>query len=196
MTELATIVADLAGGMKAADARHPVARSSRGGRTYSPGIGPHSESDTVRLALNELPEYAGCVQREVPYPAAPRSRCDLCIGSDPTWEWCIEIKMLRMLGDNGKPNDNILMHILSPYPAHRSALTDCEKLLASGLSGRKAIMIYAYDYADWPAVDAIEAFELLASRRIRLSPRRFAQADGLVHPVHRCVHVYGWELLG
>ena len=23
------------------------------------------------------------------------------------------------------PNDNILMHILSPYPAHRSAVTDC-----------------------------------------------------------------------
>jgi len=27
------------------------------------------------------------------------------------------------MGDNGKPNDNMLMHILSPYPAHRSALT-------------------------------------------------------------------------
>jgi hypothetical protein len=37
--------------------------------------------------------------------------------------------MLRLMGDNGKPNDNMLMHILSPYPSHRSALTDCQKLL-------------------------------------------------------------------
>jgi hypothetical protein len=34
--------------------------------------------------------------------------------------------MLRLLGDNGKLNDNMLMHVLSPYQAHRSALTDCE----------------------------------------------------------------------
>ena len=33
--------------------------------------------------------------------------------------------MLRFMGDNGKLNDNIVMHILSPYPEHRSALTDC-----------------------------------------------------------------------
>lgn len=36
--------------------------------------------------------------------------------------------MLRLFGDNAKLNDNMLMHLLSPYPAHRSALTDCEKL--------------------------------------------------------------------
>ena len=41
--------------------------------------------------------------------------------------------MLRFLGDNGKPNDNILMHVLSPYPQHRSALTDCEKLARSSV---------------------------------------------------------------
>jgi hypothetical protein len=34
----------------------------------------------------------------------------------PSWEWAIEIKMPRLMGDNGKPNDNMLMHILSPYP--------------------------------------------------------------------------------
>ena len=40
--------------------------------------------------------------------------------------------MMRLMGDNGKPNDNILTHILSPYPAQRSAITDCRKLAASG----------------------------------------------------------------
>jgi len=45
------------------------------------------------------------------------------------------VKMLRLMGDNSKPNDNMLMHILSPYPSHRSALTDCQKLAASGFQG-------------------------------------------------------------
>lgn len=54
--------------------------------------------------------------------------------------------MLRIMGDNGKPNDNTLMHILSPYPAHRSALTDADKLARSSLPGEKAIVIYAYEY--------------------------------------------------
>ena len=49
----------------------------------------------------------------------------------PVWDWAIEAKMLRMFGDNGKLNDNMLMHVLSPYPAHRSALTDCGKLAHS-----------------------------------------------------------------
>jgi hypothetical protein len=34
------------------------------------------------------------------------------------WGWAIEVKMLRLMGDNGKLNDNMVMHILSPYPAH------------------------------------------------------------------------------
>jgi hypothetical protein len=34
---------------------------------------------------------------------------------DPV-DWAIEVKMLRLMGDNHKPNDNMLMHILSPYP--------------------------------------------------------------------------------
>ena len=51
--------------------------------------------------------------------------------------------MLRLVDDNGNPNDNMLMHILSPYPNDRSALTDCLKLANSGLVGRKAVVIYA-----------------------------------------------------
>ena len=64
----------------------------------------------------------------ISYPESPRQKCDLCVGKAvENWDWAIEVKMLRLLGDNGKPNDNILMHILSPYAAHRSALTDCAK---------------------------------------------------------------------
>ena len=74
--------------------------------------------------------------------------------------------MLRMFGDNGKLNDSMLMHVLSPYPARRSALTDCQKLVRSGLPGGKAIMVFGYDYDDWPMDPAIEAFETLASQRV------------------------------
>ena len=102
--------------------------------------------------------------------------------------------MLRLMGDNGKPNDNILMHILSPYPAHRSALTDCAKLLNSGLAGRKAILIYGYDYPQWPMDPAIDAFEALATRAADLSARHQATFSELVHSVHQVGRVFGWEL--
>ena len=68
----------------------------------------------------------------------------------------------------------MLMHILSPYPAHRSALTDCDKLIASGLAGRKAIVIFGYDYDGWAMDPAVEAFETLASERVIVGERREA----------------------
>ena len=129
----------------------------------------------------------------ISYPGS-RQKCDLCIGVSPDWDWSVEIKMLRLMGDNGKPNDNMLMHILSPYPADRSALTDCPKLLESGLPGRKAILIYGFDYPELPMDPAIEAFEVLALRLVKLGPRAVGEYSGLVHPVHRTGRVFGWEL--
>ena len=85
--------------------------------------------------------------------------------------------MLRLLGDNGKLNDNMLMHVLSPYLAHRSALTDCEKLVRSGMPGRKAIVIFGFDYDDWPMDPAIEAFETLASQRVAQGDQHVAAYD-------------------
>ena len=102
--------------------------------------------------------------------------------------------MLRLMGDNSKPNDNMLMHILSPYPSHRSALTDCQKLAASGFSGSLAVLIYGYDYDALPMEPAVEAFEQLAAHRVRLGPRQAASFDGLIHPVHRRGGVFLWEV--
>jgi hypothetical protein len=107
----------------------------------------------------------------------------------------VEVKMLRMLGDNGKPNDNILMHILSPYPAHRSALTDCAKLAATELAPQRGVLIYGYDYESWPMDPAIEAFEVLAQTFSGIGPRLAASFADLVHPVHRTGRVFGWDLL-
>jgi hypothetical protein len=99
-----------------------------------------------------------------------------------------------MLGDNGKPNDNMLMHILSPYARHRSAVTDCLKLIHSGFPGRKAVVIFGYDALEYPLEPAIEAFEALASTVVELAARTEARFDNLRHPVHRSGAVYGWEL--
>jgi hypothetical protein len=188
----ARLAGDFAAGLRLADARGP-----RWG-AYQPGIGPHTEPQTVALVLAELrrehPALYGAVQIGVPYPNSPRQKCDLLISPSGGRSWAVEVKMLRLMGDNGKPNDNMLMHILSPYPSHRSALTDCQKLAASGFSGSLAALIYGYDYDALPMEPAVEAFEQLAERRVRLGPRQAASFDGLIHPVHRRGGVFVWEV--
>src|SRR5689334_6982822 len=104
--DLHEIVFDLAWGIAAADKRKPVAVGARSGNAYSPGIGPHTESQTLTLAAAELADRTRwqSVVREVRYVSLARARCDLAFGVAPNWRWCIEVKMLRMMGDNGKPN--------------------------------------------------------------------------------------------
>jgi hypothetical protein len=199
--ELDRFVDDVARGLVAADAAHPTATNARSKAAFQAGIGPHSEAQTVRLVGAQLeglaPQvYSGRLAYAVPYPELPRQRCDLCVGSAPDWEWAVEIKMLRILGDNGKANDNILMHILSPYPEHRSALTDCDKLVRSRLGRRKAILVYGYDADAWPLEPAIAAFEALARARVQLGKRLSAGFRSLIHPVHSSGSVFAWELQG
>ena len=196
--QLPDLVADVAAALKRIDERRPQAANARTGALYQPGIGPHPETQAVALVVSELTEinrlrYHQRLATGISYPGS-RQKCDLCVGDAPRWDWSVEIKMLRLMGDNGKPNDNMLMHILSPYPADRSAVTDCPKLLTSGLPGRKAILIYGFDYTDLPMDPAIDAFETLANRLVQLGPRCVGSYDNLVHPVHRQGRVFGWEL--
>jgi hypothetical protein len=191
------IVRDLALAIVAVDARRPIAKSSRSEATYQAGIGPHSEAKTLELAIAELrshiPHIYSAARLSVPYPAMPRQRCDLVVPADRN-DWHLEVKLIRLMGDNGKSNDNMLMHILSPYPQHRSAVTDCKKLLHSGFEGRLGIVIYGYEHADWPMNIALDAFERLASESVRLSARTLATFQGLVHPVHQSGIVAAWEV--
>jgi hypothetical protein len=164
---LTDLVTDFAQGIQAVDSLAPVASSSRTGASYRPGIGPHTETQTIKLVMAHLAVAAplgyASYRLGVPYADGTRQACDVCLGGPAPWEWAIEVKMLRLMGDDGKLNDNMLMHILSPYPAHRSALTDCTKLLDSQLGARKAILIYGYDYPGWAMDPGIGAFETLAS---------------------------------
>jgi hypothetical protein len=195
---LSDLVSDFARAIRAVDAHVPVALSSRTGSSYQPGIGPHTEAQTVRLVMTYLadtdPGQYSPHRLGVPYGDGTRQACDVCLGRPEAWDWAIEVKMLRLMGHNGKLNDNMIMHILSPYPAHRSALTDCAKLLASKLGDKKAILIYGYDYPDWPMDPAIDAFGVLASRQAKFADRAEASFDELVHPVHRRGRVFGWQV--
>jgi hypothetical protein len=148
----------------------------------------------AELGSLERERYGDKLHIGIPYRGLNRQKCDLCIGTRGRFDWAVEIKMLRLMGDNGKPNDNMLMHILSPYAADRSALTDCSKLLAAGPGARKAVVIYGFDYADLPMDPAIEAFEILARCKVQLGPRVSAAYQELVHPVHRAGRVFGWEV--
>jgi hypothetical protein len=197
LLELQQLIDDVAVAIKTIDARRPQAANARTGAVYQPGIGP-LETRAVGLIVSELESlfaarYAGVMQTTISFPNG-RQMCDLCVGASPSWDWAIEIKMLRLMGDNGKPNDNMLMHILSPYAGDRSALTDCVKLLESGLTGRKAVVIYGFDYPNLPMDPAIEAFETLARRWVDLGPRRVAHYADLVHRVHVAGRVFGWEI--
>jgi hypothetical protein len=197
---LTVFVADFADGLKAADAKQPQAVDQRSEKIFQPGIGPHTEAQTVRLVLNEMraarPARYSRVKFAVPYPTERRRKCDLAVHAGGGEPWCIEVKMWRLMEDNGKPNDNILVHVLSPYAQHRSALTDCERLSSSGFTGRKAILIYGYEAEGWPLRLVIDAFQALARTRTHLSECQVAGFDGLCHPIHRSGAVYGWELLG
>ncbi|MFI6757986.1 hypothetical protein ACIBF5_02400 [Micromonospora sp. NPDC050417] len=200
MIELPQLVRDFASALQTADAKRPQATSPTK-RTYQPGIGPHTEQDTIKLVLNELADLSPGYRKDglnVRYPGTSRQRCDWCLGEPPSWDWAIEAKMLRLFGDNGKPNDNMLTRVLSPYPAHGSALTDCDKLVSSTLPGRKAILIFGYDYkeqkVEMEMEPAIQAFETLARLRVNLGDRFVATYDQLVHPVHKRGRVFAWEI--
>jgi hypothetical protein len=143
---LVKLTSDFARAIEAADAECDAAISVRTKRPYQAGIGPHTETSTLALVRTKLatidPTTYAKIETDIPYPSTPRQKCDWC-WTQPSGETLfIEAKMMRLMGDNGKPNDNILCHILSPYPQQRSTLTDCQKMARAGFFGSTAILIY------------------------------------------------------
>ena len=192
---LQCLVDHLAAAVRSVDALRPVAKNKRSGVSFEAGLGPHSEAETFALVFGETQRAHPCtyigLTTSVPYPGNSRQRCDVKLVT-PEGTLFIEGKLLRLKGDNGKPNDNMLMHVLSPYPQHRSALTDCVKLSNSGISDGKAVVIIGYTYDDMPLEPAIHAFEILASDKI--GGRAEAAFSGLCHRVHCSGKVIAWPI--
>jgi len=183
--DLVALVEDLADALAAVDA------SKAAHKQFRPGIGPFGEADAVRAALAWLKDV-----KPQEYSAAATKRLpDLFIPGG----WAVELKVVRPFGDNGLPAEHWSENVLHPYPGNTSSLGDCIKLLDSGLSERKAIVIFGFEHtpAQVPLETALSGFELFAREllSIRLSPRHETLRKGLVHPVHQQLRVYGYEVL-
>ena len=90
---------------------------------------------------------------EVPYPIG-RGKCDLVlsgVGFKPefglaAYEWAIENKYVRFIGDNGKNNDYGVTKVVSPYRKDRSSVLDAERLLKFHPAEKKAILMYGFEF--------------------------------------------------
>ena len=193
MEDFKKIISDFALSIKKIDSTKPVYVSQRKNKNvYKPGIGPHTETATINLVVNELKKdkFYTKIEREIKYPNSRKS-CDLKFNISDKILFS-EVKMMRIMGDNNKANDNIFMHIFSPYEKQNSAVTDGLKLLKSGFDGEKSIIIYGYDYDDFPIEKTISLFEKTTKDFFNISERYSASFEKLVHPVHTRGSVYGW----
>jgi hypothetical protein len=113
-------------------------------------------------------------------------------------EWAIEFKLLRPFGDNGKEAEHWSENVLHPYRGNVSSIGDSIKLIESGFSERKAIVVFGYEHSP-PKIDittAIDSFEILAKEvvDVELGERYSAEFGPLIHPVHQQGKVFGWEV--
>ena len=112
----------------------------------------------------------------------------------------MEFKITRPFGDNGKEAEDWSVNLLHPYPGNVGSIGDCHKLLRWQGPERRAVVVIGHEYT--PAIidldPLVESFEAIAREvaRIQLSKRVERRGDGLVHPVHQTVRVFGWEVLG
>lgn len=158
---------------------------------YKPGIGPFKENELVRRIakhLNNLPHYAGKV--------LVKRKPDLLIDG----HWAMEFKLARPYGDNGKEAENWSVNLLHPYPGNASSVGDCFKLIELPGMERKAVVVIGYEHTpvQRDLTPLIKAFEVVAREvaKIAISARVECRREGLVHPVHQCVRVFAWEVLG
>jgi hypothetical protein len=67
----------------------PWAINVRTKEPYQPGLGPHTETLTVSVAMGDLaamnPDTYAAHDLGVPYADGSRQKCDLCLGGPPSW---------------------------------------------------------------------------------------------------------------
>src|SRR3712207_4794910 len=166
MLSLDQVVNDFAETFRAVDAAGPqgVSRS----RTYRPRIGPLRAAGATNRAIRHLQgerqssDYQDASPKQYPNN---RQQCGLVIPN----EWAIEFKLLRPFGDNGERADHWSENVLHPYPGNVSSIGDCIKLIESGFSERKAIVVFGYEHSP-PQIDRSEERRVGKECRSRWSP--------------------------
>jgi len=173
-----------------ADAIVRIDASGKPFRNFRPSAGPYGEPQLVKLIaleLNSLPKYGKSVQT--------KRTPDLLVPG----KWAIEVKITRPFGDNGREAENWSVNLLHPYRGNVSTIGDCFKLAAYAGTERRAVLVIGYEHtpAAIELTPLIESFETIAQNvaHISLSKRTEIRRSGLLHPVHQCVRVLGWEVL-
>lgn len=119
-----------------------------------------------RVTLDDVYSARGL---DIPYPAAPRQRCDWCLGSGPSWEWAIEAKMRRLFGDNGGP----FIYLMDSVSVTGCTLTDTE------MTAQEALLYAARDLEGGSGRGAVNALGNV-KRALHLTVDSLLQAHGLL----------------
>lgn len=159
--DLKHIVRRIAQSLVVVDGKTATQRASRtGSGEYIPCIGTIWEDDFTREVVSEWHrthpnEFQHFSEKwfEVSYPSK-RGKCDLVLsgqGFKPefglaAYEWAIENKYVRFIGDNGKNNDYGVTKVVSPYRKDRSSVLDAERLVEFHTAEKKAILMYGFEF--------------------------------------------------
>ena len=159
--DLEQIVENFAMSLTVVDEMTEIQRESRSGSgAYIPCVGTMWEDDFTReavitWALRCPDDFQNFTEKwfEVSYPTG-RGKCDLVLsgkGFKPefglaAYEWAIENKYVRFIGDNGKNNDYGVTKVVSPYRKDRSSVLDAERLLSFHPAEKKAILMYGFEF--------------------------------------------------
>ena len=162
--ELKLILERLAVALDHVDKTTDIINESNKGHRYLPSFFSLREQQQVKLLLtawSELfPEDFGSFNLEVKYPTNKRTNCDVCLFSTDQiltadnllFDWALELKYLRFVGDNGKKNDFGVGKAVSPYLHESSSVLDAYRLSKEihqdQLAKRAAVIMYGFEYGD------------------------------------------------
>ena len=178
--ELSEVIHRYAEGISAVDAEdHEPRFNQRTGKQYLPGVKSMPEAHLVKLIDNWWEKFhpddfspSAAHDTEVPYPTGPRGKCDQVLSSDGVLEppeWAIEVKYPQLVGNNGKRNDFATAKTLSPYRKDRSLQHDVERLHATPMGRRCAVIAICFSYTQETCDEALKRhpdhFEAIANLR-------------------------------
>ena len=114
---------------------------------------PQFTKELVRCWSDGSSSELSHIHDEHPYQGTGET-CDIVLTSHGMdvmlgqFEWAIELKYLRLVGNNGNNNDYVLQKAISPFLKDRSLVHDIQKLRTATFAKRKAVVFYGFEYDD------------------------------------------------